>query len=127
MNQDNSKSVYDQPQTTLQLQSKLSLCERAMSMRPILTKFQDQEERVLTAAAIGEPSMSGTILTQTMEDLMSGLAGTQSQLFKEILQGNAATLVQFKQQLLSYLQENGISYQDCRKGGGNKQSQDGLT
>ena len=36
MNQDNSKSVYDQPQTTLQLQSKLSLCERAMSMRPIL-------------------------------------------------------------------------------------------
>ena len=66
MNQDNSKSVYDQPQTTLQLQAKLSLCSRAMAMRPILTKFQNQEERVLTAAAIGEPSMSGTILTQTM-------------------------------------------------------------
>ena len=127
MNQDNSKSVYDQTQTTLQLQSKLSLCERAMAMRPILTRFQDQEERVLTAAAIGEPSMSGTILTQTMEDLMSGLSGTQSQLFREILQGNAATLIQFKQQLLSYLQDNGISYKDCRKGGGDKQSQDGLT
>ena len=85
-------------------------------MCPILTKFQDQEERVLTAPAIGEPSMSGTILTQTMEDLMSGLSGTQSQLFREILQGNAATLIQFKQQLLSYMQDNGISYKDCRKG-----------
>ena len=50
-----------------------------------------------------------------------------NQLFQEILQGNAATLVQFKQQLLGYLQEKGISYQDCRKGGGNKQSEDGLT
>ena len=127
MNQDNSKSVYDQPQTTLQLQSKLSLCERAMAMRPILTKFQDQEERVLTAAAIGEPSMSGTILTQTMEDLMSNLPGTQSELFREILNGNAATLIQFKEQLLSYLQDNGKSYKDSRKGGGNKQSDDGLS
>ena len=62
-----------------------------------------------------------------MYDLMSGIAGSQSQLFQEILQGNAATLVQFKQQLLSYLQEQGVSYQDCRKGGGNKQAEDGLT
>ena len=62
-----------------------------------------------------------------MEDLMVGLSGTQSQLFKQILQGNAATLIQFTQQLLSYLQDNGISYQDFRKGGGDKQSQDGLT
>ena len=61
-----------------------------------------------------------------MEDLMSDLSGTQSQLFREILQGNAATLIQFKQQLLSYLQDNGISYKDCRKGGRDKQSQDGL-
>ena len=52
--------------------------------------------------------MSGTMLTQTMEDLMSGLSGTQSQLFREILQGNAATLIQFKKQLLSYLQTMGL-------------------
>ena len=99
----------------LKLPPKATICERALSMRPILTKFSDQEQRVLTAASIGEPSMSGKILTQTMHDLMSGIAGTQSQLFQEILQGNAATLGQFKQQLLSYLQEQGVNYQDCRK------------
>ena len=44
--------------------------------------------------------MSGTILTQMMEDLMTNLPGTQSELFREILNGNAATLIQFKEQLL---------------------------
>ena len=70
--------------------------------------------------------MSGKILDQTMHDLMSGIAGTQFQLFQEIMEGNAATLWQFKQQLLSYLQEQGVNYQDCRKGGNNKQSENGL-
>ena len=80
MSQEVQKSVYDQKQTTIQLQEKLSLCERAISMRPILTKFSDQEERILKAASVGEPSMNGEILTQTMHDLMSGVAGTQFQL-----------------------------------------------
>ena len=70
--------------------------------------------------------MRGKILTQTMYDLMSGIAGTQSQLFQEIMEGNAATLWQFKQQLLSYLQEQRVNYQDCQKGGNNKQSENGL-
>ena len=61
------------------------------------------------------------------EDLMTNVPGTQSELFKEILNGNTASLIQFKEQLLSYLQDNGISYKDSRKGGGNKQSCDGLT
>ena len=58
---------------------------------------------------------------------MTNVPGTQSELFKEILNGNTASLIQFKEQLLSYLQDNGISYKDSRKGGGNKQSSDGLT
>ena len=43
-------------------------------------KVCDQEERVITAARVGEPSMNGEVLTQTMNDLISGVAGTQSQL-----------------------------------------------
>ena len=95
-------------------------------MRPILTKFSDQEEKVLTAASVGEPSMNGEVLNQTMNDLMSGVAGTQSQLYQEIMEGNAAVMAQFRKQLITYLQEEGVSYADCRKGGNNKQTESGL-
>ena len=107
INQEVQKSVYDQKQTTLQLQAKLILCERAISVRSILTKFSDQEEKVLIAASVGEPSMNGEVLNQTMN------AGTQYKLYQEIMEGNAAVMAHFRSQLLTYLQEEGVSYADC--------------
>ena len=78
MRQEEGISVYDKKQTTLQLQAKLSLCERAISLRPILTMYSDHEEKVLIAASVGEPRMNGELLNQTTNDLMSGVAGTIS-------------------------------------------------
>ena len=86
----------DQKQTTLQIQSKLGLCEREISLRAILTKYSDQEGKVLIAASVGEPSMNGEVLNQTMNDLMSGVAGNQSRLYQEIMAGNAAVMAQFR-------------------------------
>ena len=57
--------------------------------------------------------MNGEVLNQTMNDLMSGIAGTQSQLYQEIMEGNAAVMAHFRSQLLTYLQEEGVSYADC--------------
>ena len=126
MRQDQGKSVYDQKQTTMQLKSELSQCERSISLRPILKKYIDQEEKVLIAVSIGEPSMNGEVLNQTMSDLMSGVAGTLSWLFQEIMEGNAAVMSQFRGQLLMYLQEESVSYKDTRKDNSGKQTTEGL-
>ena len=35
-------------------------------------------------------------------------------------------MAQFRKQLITYLQEEGVSYADCRKGGNSKQTENGL-
>ena len=35
-------------------------------------------------------------------------------------------MAQFRKQLMTYLQEEGVSYADCRKGGNSKQTANGL-
>ena len=67
-------------------------------MRPILTRFKDQEERVVTAAAIGEPSMSGTILTPLVDDFVTYKSGAKTRFGRiaEVLEDNLVVLTVIK-------------------------------
>ena len=107
-----NKSIYDQGDTLIELQSKLQLTESVLSLRPVLIKHSDKEESLLTASQLSKPFLNEEI----MQDIMQDLEEVKDDLFPQILHSIKAVKKQIKLQLLAYLQEGGVRYKNTRRG-----------
>ena len=70
MKRNQNKTIYDQEETMLDLQEKLSMVCKVMSLRPILIKHKDEEETAILAAQLFQPTLSSrnveTMITQML-------------------------------------------------------------
>ena len=51
------KSIYNQKDTMLDLEEKISMAYKAMSLRPILIKHKDEEETIILAKELSQPTL----------------------------------------------------------------------
>ena len=112
INRSQNKSIYNQEDTMLDLQEKISMAYKAMSLRPILIKHKDEEETIILATQLSQPTLSSSKVEAMMMSLLLGEDSIQHQLFTSILDYKEALLKAFHTQLLLYLQESSVFYRN---------------
>ena len=112
MKRSQNKTIYDQENTMLDLQEKLSKAYKVMSLRPILIKHKDEEETVILAAQVSQPTLSSRNVEAMMTQMLLGEDSIQHQLYSYIPDYKEGLLEAFHTQLLLYLQENSVFYKN---------------
>ena len=100
MKRNQNKSIYDQEETMLDLQEKLIMVYKVMSLRPILIKHKDQEETVILAAQLSQPTLSSRNVEAMMTQMLLGKDSIQHQLYSSILDYKDGILMAFHTQML---------------------------
>ena len=100
----------------LDLQEKLSMVYKVMYLRPILIKHKDQEETVILAAQLSQPTLSSRNVEAMMTQMLLAKDSIQHQLYSSILDYKDGILMAFHIQLLLYLQENSVFYKNEKHG-----------
>ena len=96
----------------LDLQEKISMAYTTMPLRPILIKHKDEEETIILATQLSQPTLSSRNVEAMMMSLLLGEDFIQHQLFTSILDYKEALLKAFHTQLLLYLQESSVFYRN---------------
>ena len=122
-----NRSIYDQGDTLIQLNSKLLLAEEIMSLKPILVKHNDKAEITVNARQLARPYLSSDVVLADMERFLNDIDCQGSPVLPEIIRNNEATRRCVASLIRSYLQDSALSYLDQRRGGGAKQVPSGLT
>ena len=115
LREDMNKSLYRQPQTLLQLLSKLRMVEAVMSLRPILGSTSSDEQVVLTPRRLTHPFVSGETMNMSAVQILAGIF-EPDHLISQLGKSNSAAKGWLQQALLDYLQTNAIRYEKPRLG-----------
>ena len=110
MKKNKDKSIYDQDETILDLQEKLSMVYKVMSLRPILVKHSDEDETIIIAAQLIQPTLTHANVEEYMIQMLVGKGSVQHQLYASIIGYKDGILAAFYNQMLQYLQENSVYY-----------------
>ena len=116
MKKNKDKSIYDQDETILDLQEKLSMVYKVMSLRPILVKHDDENETVMIAAQLTQPTLTYANVEEYMIQMLVGKDSIQHQLYASIIGYKDGILAAFHSQILQYLQENSVYYRNEKNG-----------
>ena len=115
LREDMNKSLYRQPQTLLQLLSKLRMCEAVMSLRPILGSTSSDEQVVLTPRRLTHPFVNGETMNMSAVQILTGIF-EPDHLISQLGKANSAAKGWLQQVLLDYLQTNAFRYEKPRLG-----------
>ena len=115
LREDMNKSLYRQPQTLLQLLSKLRMCEAVMSLRPILGSTSSDEQVVLTPRRLTHPFVNGETMNMSAVQILAGIF-EPDHLISQLGKANSAAKGWLQQALLDYLQTNAVRYEKPRLG-----------
>ena len=126
MRSDVNRTIYSQDDTLIELTHKFNLAFHILNCAPILVKHSDEEERLVLRQEILKPYLSKETIDDFMRDLLSTATGQRDQLYSSILDYNDTIKRNVSELIRSYLMEKGVTYKDVRKGGGTKQSVEGL-
>ena len=91
------RSIYDQGDTLLDLMEKFSMVHKVMSLRPILIKHTDQEETVILACQLSNPTLSSKNVEDMMKSILLGKESVQAQLFASIFYYKESILTAYHQ------------------------------
>ena len=116
------RSIYDQSDTLIDVMEKFAMVQKVMSLRPILIKHADRDEKVILACQLYNPTLSSKNVQDMMYNILLGNKSAQAQLFASIFDYKESILTAYHQQLLSYLQENSVFYRNPQNSDGDAQS-----
>ena len=122
MRRDVSRSIYDQGESLIEVQRKISLVTSIMHATPLMVKFSDEEECIVTKEKLLRPYLGGDNLDEKMSNILTGIIGARDGMFADILKYGNVIRDNVRSQVLSYLQEKAVSYPDNRRG---KHQEDG--
>ena len=114
LNTDKDRSLFDQGDTMVSLQSKLMVCFRSMNLRSVLTKGNNSDETVTVAAQLLQPMLSRQTVQSYMNDLLQGKEHVKNLLESAMLQYSTSMVENFHHLLLTYLQDSAVYYLDTR-------------
>ena len=121
LNGDKDRSMFDQGDTLISLQSKLLVCFKVMNMRTVLTKGCNNDDSITTASQIMQPMLTRQTVSILMNDLLHGKEHVRNVLDSAMLEYSSSMTENFHHLLLSYLQDCAVFYADHRASGSNKQ------
>lgn len=116
MRTDINLSIYRQNDTLTELLQKFALIANVLNTAPVLVKHQDRDEQLVMRQSILKPFLSAEILDAYMSNFIAGVSGKGDLLLSAVLGYNEAIKTNFKNLILTYLQEKGMQYQDIRRG-----------
>ena len=109
------KSIFHQPQSLLELQSKLLLTESVLSLKPTLISSENKKELIIFPRLFMQPWMPAAVVTSTIKDILDGvfdITQTLSQLGKMHSNGRET----LRNALISYLQNAAVRFKILRAG-----------
>ena len=109
------KSIFHQPQSLLELQSKLLLTESVLSLKPTLISSENNKEQIIFPRLFMQPWLPAALVTSTIRDILDGvfdISQTLSQLGKMHNNGRES----LRNALIDYLQNAAVRYKSLRAG-----------
>ena len=113
----NSRTIYSQCETLIEIMRKVNLCASIIHSTPLLVKHQDRHEKLVMKESLMRPYLDGTALDQKMAQIIAGVSGSRDGLFEEVLSYNSTIREVAKGHILSYLREKGVSFPVIRRNG----------
>ena len=109
------KSIFHQPQSLLELQSKLLLTESVLSLKPTLISSTSKEELIIFLRLFMHPWMPAAVVTSTIKDILDGVFDV-SRTLSQVGKMNSNGRETLRNALISYLQDAAVRFKILRAG-----------